>query len=286
MSVESLAEKLFFTTVRIDTLDSKGQASVGTAFSFAYSVTPTRTVPFLVTARHVVEDVAKGWLTFNAGANGSPELGAPITIEISDFDRMWRFHPERQIDIAVTPLAPWLRRFQEAKAGDVFLRPLHPGMIPTAEQAKEIDAIEEVLFIGYPKGFWDTTNCLPIVRRGITASPFGVDFDGQRQFLIDAPVYPGSSGSPVVLWNPGGFPMKSGGWSVGSRCFLLGVLAKGIYGRETSILEVDKDTSYPLHSKPMIGLGLVFRADLVPEMISQAYGDVVADARREESGES
>ena len=76
---------------------------------------------------------------------------------------------------------------------------------------------EEIVFIGYPSGLRDEHNSTPLIRRGITASPIWNDFGNDPIFLIDAGVYPGSSGSPVfstrgyvvgVVW---GGPPEGGG---------------------------------------------------------------------------
>jgi hypothetical protein len=71
--------------------------------------------------------------------------------------------------------------------------------IPDAATVRGFDALEDVLFVGYPSGVWDQVNLMPILRRGTTATPLELEFEGHKQFLIDAAVYPGSSGSPVFV---------------------------------------------------------------------------------------
>jgi len=56
--------------------------------------------------------------------------------------------------------------------------------------------------IGYPNGLWDHVNNLPLIRRGITASHPGVDYqiegqNGPGVTVIDMACFPDSSGSPV-----------------------------------------------------------------------------------------
>jgi len=53
-----------------------------------------------------------------------------------------------------------------------------------------------------------------------------VDYLGLPAFLIDAAVFPGSSGSPVFLLDRGMYQNRTGGTVVGSRVMLLGVLAQ------------------------------------------------------------
>ena len=80
--------------------------------------------------------------------------------------------------------------------------------------------------VGYPKGMWDDVNNQPIVRRGVTATPPYRDFQGERVFLIDCGSVPGSSGSPVFLFNAGAFLNKVGKLELGLRFSLLGILYK------------------------------------------------------------
>lgn len=64
--------------------------------------------------------------------------------------------------------------------------------------------------IGYPNGLWDSVNNMPIVRRGTMATNISLNHNDKREFVIDAACFPGSSGSPVVLFNKGGYADKKG----------------------------------------------------------------------------
>ena len=60
----------------------------------------------------------------------------------------------------------------------------------------------DVLFVGYPENRYDVVNNLPLIRKGSIASMPSVDFNGKGQIVIDAQIFPGSSGSPVfVAWD-------------------------------------------------------------------------------------
>ena len=50
----------------------------------------------------------------------------------------------------------------------------------------ELSAIEEIIMIGYPVGIWDSANNMPIVRKGITATRPDIDYEGRKEFMIDA----------------------------------------------------------------------------------------------------
>ncbi len=83
-------------------------------------------------------------------------------------------------------------------------------ILPMRTKQGEFGAIENVVVVGYPIGLWDSTNNLPIVRSGITATHPAVDFLGRQEFLVDAACFVGSSGSPVFLYNPHGWLSRSG----------------------------------------------------------------------------
>jgi len=57
----------------------------------------------------------------------------------------------------------------------------------------------DVLFVGYPNSYSDAMHHLPVVRTGTIASLPMLNFDGAPTFLIDAQIWPGSSGSPVYI---------------------------------------------------------------------------------------
>ncbi len=121
----------------------------------------------------------------------------------------WVGHPDPQVDGGVMPLDPLLTRMLEI-GKPPFFRAIPVESFATAELHDQLDALPEVIFFGYPKGLFDSKNLLPITRTGRTATPIAIDYQGQAKFLIDASVFPGSSGSPVVLLEDGMYKNRSG----------------------------------------------------------------------------
>lgn len=71
-------------------------------------------------------------------------------------------------------------------------------------------------------------NNLPVIRRGVTATHPNRDYEGRREFMIDAACFPGSSGSPVFLYNVGSWADRQGNTIMGGmRIKLLGILYAG-----------------------------------------------------------
>jgi hypothetical protein len=268
MEVLSIAEQLLFTTVRVETVDADLIRRVGTSFIFNYK-SDDKPYLFLVTNKHVIAGAQSGILTFTRWHKGKPLFGIGYREIIEGFEDIWFGHPKPNIDVTVTPFAPIENRIKK-EGVDIFYRRIQNELVPSADALKKVDAIEELVFIGYPIGIWDAKNLLPVVRKGITASPIAVDFQGEPQFLIDASIFPGSSGSPVFLYNPGMHAVKTGGTVVGTRLFFLGILASVFFQKDINEIRI---RSVPMVdvpvavSKQMIDLGIVFKASTIIETI-------------------
>ncbi len=272
MQVKTIAEQLFFTTVRIDTVTVSGASGSGTGFFFSHKFGEDKQALFVVTNKHVVMGMHEGCFSFLKQKDGLPTLGDgfKLSMKQQDWPNMWFGHPDPTIDIAICPLIPLLEFVKQQHGTDLFFRAVETSMIPTTQQLAELDAVEPVTFVGYPNGIWDSKNLLPVVRRGTTASPIEVDFEGTPRFLIDASVFGGSSGSPVFILNQGSFAAKDGGLVVGSRFHFVGVIAAVFFRTQLNqIISVPIPTQVqPMaQQQEMIDLGIVFKAGTVVETI-------------------
>lgn len=224
----SIYEQLCFCTSRIETEDANGNTYSGTGFFFNLSVN-NKTVPLLITNKHVVKGMKKGVFRFTiADENGLPNYRKHFTIEYSDnFESMWIMHPSSEVDVCVLPTNSLIEA--ATKSGKrLFFKSFDNSIIPNEKQKGTLDAVEEITMVGYPNGLWDSVNNMPIVRKGITATNYNLDYNGRKEFLIDAACFPGSSGSPVLVCNIGGYRDKQGNLSWGnSRVYLLGLLYAG-----------------------------------------------------------
>jgi hypothetical protein len=269
MQVKTIAEQLFFTTVRIDTVTANGGQGSGTGFFFSHKI-GEQNFPFVVTNKHVVMGMREGALSFLQRRESLPTLGNGFRLAIQDWPQAWFGHPDPSIDIAICPFAPLEAHIKQQHNVDLFYRYVSSDMIATPQQVAELDAVESVTFIGYPNGIWDSKNLLPVARRGTTASPIEVDFEGTPRFLIDASVFGGSSGSPVFVLNQGTYAMKDGGIALGSRFYFVGVIAAVFLRKQwNEIVAVPIPTaSKPMvQNEEMIDLGIVFKARTVVETI-------------------
>ncbi|MBX9721352.1 MAG: serine protease [Candidatus Obscuribacterales bacterium] len=62
-----------------------------------------------------------------------------------------------------------------------------------------VSAGEDVIVVGYPLGFSDSSHNLPLFRSASVASVYGVNFQGQERCVLDGNIQPGMSGSPIFM---------------------------------------------------------------------------------------
>jgi hypothetical protein len=221
-------EQLCFSTTHIETEKSTGTKFTGTGFFFDLQIDDKK-VPIVITNKHVVNGMSKGLFRLTkSDSDGNPIYTSHFTVRFeTDFDKMWIFHPDSNIDLCVLPFNHLIEAAK--KMGNVlFYRAFDNSLIPDQIKMQELDAVEDILMIGYPNGLWDETNNMPIVRKGITATDPKLDYNGKEEFLIDAACFPGSSGSPVFIYNKGGYTDKQGNLNWGTpRLIFLGIIYAG-----------------------------------------------------------
>lgn len=201
--MSSVREYLVYSTVRIHTKRNIGEAdATGTLCYFHYH---NINHYFLVTNKHVIEGAKTGTLFFTKATTpfldqqGNttmvPYTGQIEEVTFDNFEQHFTVHPNPDIDLAMLPLNDILYN------RNIFLGgALNLAHIPKFEQMT-YPAGEQILAIGYPHNIFDKVNNLPIVRNGITATPPKFDYDGKKEFLIDASVHHGLSGAPVFLFS-------------------------------------------------------------------------------------
>lgn len=216
-----LTEQLLHATTLIEIFDSKEQ-KIGTAtgFFFRLFLKGENSIEVIVTNRHVVESASSVVITLTrTNARGLPDFGNNKRVRLVQ----WISHPDPKVDLAIIALGPTIGPM--VSAGEKFMiAGVAPDLIATDEELRNLTPLEDVLVIGYPDGLSDTTNNVPVFRRGITATPVYLDFQNEPKFLLDAAIFGGSSGSPVFLFNQGSWQDRAGHFSIGTRLKLLGVV--------------------------------------------------------------
>lgn len=228
---------------------------------------------WLVTNRHVIiprvedKEVPPTKLQFHFRKYDKTEhlKWDPITLSIGEIESLAKFHPYNSVDVAVINITEIM--LSRVKVCETFIDPyLLSSQNFAGENNLDVHASSDVIIVGYPKGYYDDVNLFPIVKLGIIASRWAVGFQGNPYFLIDAKLFPGSSGS-VVLSKPsnifmqGNLPM----YSNQSRFAFLGIFSGEPKFREDPVVIGDLTVTQS-HG---FNLGIVWYADLVEEIISQ-----------------
>ena len=259
----SISEQLAHSTVRIETSTASGGGS-GTGFFYRFAVNGDRYVPAIVTNKHVIEGSLRGsFVLTEKDNNENPIYGKYRRFDFDDFQDRWIPHPDNEVDLCAMPTAPILRLAEERDI-NLFYVSLDSSLLLTEGELNDLILIEDVVMVGYPNGIWDEKNNMPIFRKGITATHPNLDWNGRPEFLIDAACFPGSSGSPVFLFNQGGYATKSGSLIISpSRVKLLGALYAGpqhTVSGEIKIVRVPtQNVAVPVSSIPN-NLGMVIKS--------------------------
>ena len=263
MNLNDLSTQLLFTTVPIWTESRSGER--GTATAFIYNVPlPSKagqSLPLLITNYHVLENAERAVIEMVERDGETPALDKRVRIELP----LTLFHQsdDAALHIALIPLGAVLNQL-ESIGRSAFFRSITPDIIPSSEVVSNLTAMEDVVFIGYPSGLRDEANSNPLIRRGITSTPVWNNYGDEPAFLIDAGVFPGSSGSPVFILNQGAYPTKDG-LVVGSRIFFLGMISHSIVRSNSDV-------------QTFLGLGKVLKSSTIRAFAERHMQPLLTDS--------
>lgn len=277
MKVDSPIKELLFTTVRITT-DDGISSGAGTGFIYKHDV-DGRSHHFVVTNKHVVLGSKETWIHLTIEEDAGPQFGSSVDVGLQNDESNWFGHPSDDVDVTVRYFSGHLAELNRAKTLP-FIRAISKEVLPSEQEVEDFEAAERVLFVGYPIGLYDKANLTPIIRQGITATPLQLDYGDAPIFLIDGSVFPGSSGSPVVMADLGAYSSK-GGLVVGSRLFFLGVVAAVMRTKtegSLDLVEIPTQVKAQVWTHEMIDLGVVFKARTVVETIEAWFRSLPSDS--------
>ena len=159
---------------------------------------------WIVTNRHVLlpkvegNEIIPDTITFHVRkVVGQGIVWEPVILDVTQIKKRLKLHTDSEVDVAILRVDDLLR--ERMKPGNIYMTSSSVSEEDLPEN-KNISAevADDVVIIGYPKGFYDEKNIFPIVKSGIIATRWGMNFNDMPVFLIDAKLFPGSSGSIVV----------------------------------------------------------------------------------------
>ena len=188
-------DSIFLTTTIIKRFLKDNEYGSATGFFFS----DNKNNVYLVTNKHVIygerftkeeekPKIYKLKLILHIN-NDNLSQNEEITVELfEDGKKTWKEHPQKDIDIICIPLILDRKRFIFVTIGEQLL-----------DSSSLKIGFEKIFVMGYPYGWYDAFNNLPITRIGHLSSPFGVPFQGQPFMLGDVETHRGMSGSPVFM---------------------------------------------------------------------------------------
>lgn len=271
MNTNSTQNQLIYTTVRIVATDEES-SSIGTGF-FIQHDTQTGPVIFLTTNKHVVGNYEKAEIIFCAKSeNQGPDDNTHVKVTLTGLQNFCIKHPD--LDICLINMKAILDAAQ-AQGNQVFFKSIGKDFFISDEIISDVSAIEDIITIGYPEGLMDSKNNKPVVRKGITATSLSLDFEGRKEFLIDAACFHGSSGSPVFLDRTGLYQKQTeNGITIGVKHIysFIGMLraipSKTVKG-DIKIVDVPTNKKLISEAELMTNLGYVIKSNCIDEMIEK-----------------
>lgn len=264
--VETVADQLFYTTVFIESFNESASWT-GTGFVINYQFNG-EVYPVLITNKHVFEGAQQAAFTMVRADGGGPSTSGTRLTVVDFGPKSWAGHPDSAVDVAAMFLGGIIQGMSDMSA-PAFYKGFAPEQLASQAEVDELDSIEQVTFVGYPNGLFDSASMLPIARRGQTATPIFNNYNALPAFLIDASIFPGSSGSPVVLFDKGTFTTRDGTTHVGTRLSLLGVVA-AVHTRKVQG-EVQMVSQGVATFDDMIDLGIVFKSSAIQECVFSLF---------------
>lgn len=138
-----------------------------------------------------------------------------------------------------------------------------------AKSALKVRISSDVALIGYPYGYYDTTNSLPIWKIGNVASEPMYDFCGKKLLLVDISAFPGMSGSPAFSFSNGTFEDESGNMRVGSSKKFLGIYASmQMLNKQLVLEQIEHKNAYFVRDSESLQLGHIWKSELLFDIIN------------------
>ncbi len=248
--------EIAFITARISIEMSNANTSIGTGFLYKAELDDGKDgyISLLISNKHVfIDPKGKISMEFNkTGADGNPDYGNVRTVGGNGFENAYYAHPDNDVDLACINVS-------EMTYEDLYYKCMDHEVLKEIDYDK-IHPGSEITFVGYPENRYDKVNNLPLIRKGFIASVPEIDFNGKGQFVIDAQVFQGSSGSPVFV-------------SIDNKAVLLGVVSETMI--RNSKLQTLPSALPDVGVQQILGLGIVIKQRHVIELIEHAVSEFI-----------
>ena len=105
------------------------------------------------------------------GIDGQPDWN-PIKLNKGELELRAKFHPNSKIDVAIIHITDLIKdKLREKGFLEIFA--ISNLMLPE-NSGMNIEVSDDVSIIGYPQGYYDSSNVFPIVKPGSISSKWGI----------------------------------------------------------------------------------------------------------------
>lgn len=181
-----------------------------------------------------------------------------IALKNEEGKEYWLTHEDTDYDVAAIPLT------RENFHGEKINLTSYPGSDEEIVSSQSVSEGDGVFVLGFPLDAGVDPN--PVVRQGIVARIRDWLGGRSKTFLIDASIFPRSSGSPVVLRPEA---LHYPGTKSNTRSFFIGMISASIpyddeaYSKQTGDLRVI--------FRENLGLAEVVPMDVIRETVDRAH---------------
>lgn len=232
---------------------------------------------YLVTNRHVFQGRQLAILRFNPeGAEPAREFNLQLINDAGE--QLWLAHQDEAIDVAVIGINGQILQQQGIRLA-LFG---NDGHTLNRARASELGLTEGdgVFVLGFPLGLVGESRNFVVVRTGCVARIRDCLEGNQKEFLIDCSIFPGNSGSPVVL-RPAATAIEN--TKLINAAYLIGIVASYVPYLDVA---VSQQTNRPrVTFEENSGLASVFPVDYIEQLITATVEAGVEPPPTQEAGE-
>ncbi len=184
---------------------------------------------YLVTNRHVFEGKDVAMLRFNPSDNLAAKV-YDLQLRNAEGQAQWQRHPDDAVDLAVQSINAELLR-KDGIQFSFFASDSH--ILPFSKAADEgLSEGDSVFVLGFPLGQVGKERNYVIVRQGVIARVRDALAGTSQEFLVDASIFPGNSGGPVVT-RPEAMAIE--GTRSSGKAWLIGVVSSYVPYQDVAI---------------------------------------------------
>lgn len=224
---------------------------------------------FVVTNRHVAEGLRGGVLRLNPrGTDPAREL---TLSEINPTSQEWFYHPRPEVDVAVMPVGVALDSM--GLQLHFFVREPHIADVARMNSLGVREG-DPIYALGFPLGLIGRHRSAVVARIGCVAQIQEALARSSDTYLIDAGIFPGNSGGPVILKPEIVFVPDT---KAQNRSYLIGIVVGFVPYQEVAISAQTKRARIVFEENS--GLAAVHPVDMIEEAIDSFYQIVAQRAQ-------